>query len=206
VERPLACVVPRPGVTLDGGALNPGEMELRRATVTGEFDSANEVVLRNRTYNEIPGVHVLTPLRIAGSDAAILVDRGWIPYEQATPGARAAFAPAEGPVTVQGVLRKTQERRGSLMPVDAAPAGGGRLDAWHRVEIPLIQAQTPYPLLPLFLEEERASPAVAASGFPRPDPDIALDEGPHLFYALQWFAFAVIAAGGYFILYRSRAG
>jgi surfeit locus 1 family protein len=194
----------QPILTLDGSRLDPGEIELRRATVTGQYDPANEIVLRNRTYNEIPGVHVLTPLRIAGSDAAILVDRGWIPYEQAAPGARAAFAPPEGPITVHGVLRKTQERRGSLMPVDAAPAGGGRLDAWHRVDIPLIQAQTAYPLLPLFLEEVGASPAVAASGFPRPDPDIALDEGPHLAYAIQWFAFALIAAGGYFILYRSR--
>jgi surfeit locus 1 family protein len=195
----------QPALILDGSALDADAADLRRAEVQGVYDPENEIVLRNRTYNELPGVHVITPLRIAGSDTAILVDRGWIPYEQAAPEQRAVFAPPAGQVTVQGVLRRAQERRNSFTPVDVTPPDGGPLDAWHRVDIPRIQDQTDDPLLPLYLEEERSSPAVAASGFPRPDPDIALDEGPHLFYALQWFAFAIIAAGGFFILYRSRA-
>ena len=78
-----------------------------------------------------------------------------------------------------------------------------RLDAWYRVDIPRIQEQVPYPLLPVFLEEEPAA-GEPARRFPRPDPDIELSEGPHLGYAIQWFAFAGILLGGYTLLFRQR--
>jgi len=191
-------------LTLDGSAVDVETVDLRRATVTGTFDIGNEVVLRNRSYNDSAGVHILTPLRITGSDAAILVDRGWIPYDAAPE--LPAFAPPPGEVQVQGILRRGQTRTSSLAPVDPAPPAGGRLDAWHRADLARIQEQMPYPLLPVFMEAERAPDA--AFSLPRPDPDIALDEGPHLGYAIQWFAFAFIAGFGYVFFYhaRSRAG
>jgi surfeit locus 1 family protein len=191
----------QPALALDGSALNPEQADLRRATVRGVYDPAHEIVLRNRTYNDSPGVHVITPLRISGSDAAILVDRGWIPYDQADPARRAAFAPPAGAVEVPGILRRPQTRTTALTPADVAPADGSPLTAWHRVDIARIQAQTPYPLLPVFMEQARTEGAFA---LPRPDPDIALDEGPHLFYAIQWFAFALIASLGYVLLLRGQ--
>jgi len=190
----------QPPLTLTGGPLDPATADLRRAVVQGEFDPDHEIVLRNQSYTELPGVHILTPLRIAGSDAAILVDRGWIPYDQSPKLAQ--FAPPAGEVQVGGILRRSRERTHPLTPADVPPAGGGPLEAWHRVDIPRIQGQTPYPLLPVYLEEERAADAIF--NLPRPDPDIALDEGPHLAYAIQWFAFAIIVAVGYVFFYRSR--
>jgi surfeit locus 1 family protein len=194
----------QPALSLTDAPLDPAEADLRRAVVAGIYDPAHEIVLRNRTYNELPGVHVLTPLRIAGSDAAVLVDRGWIPYDDAAPDRRKVFAPLAGPVEVHGVLRAAQQRVSSLSPADVTPPGGATLDAWHRVDLSRIQAQMPYPLLPVFLEEEPGSPSVSSTGFPRPLPNIALSEGTHLGYAIQWFAFAAILAGGYIILCRSR--
>jgi surfeit locus 1 family protein len=189
-------------LTLDGSALDVDSADLRRATVTGVFDAANEVVLRNRAYNESAGVHILTPLRITGSDVALLVDRGWIPYDAASQLAN--FPPPAGEVTVAGILRRGQTRTSSLAPMDVLPPGGSRLDAWHRVDIAAIQGQTPYTLLPVYMEQERLD----ANDFslPRPDPDIALDEGPHLGYAIQWFAFAFIACFGYIFFYHVRSG
>jgi cytochrome oxidase assembly protein ShyY1 len=113
------------------------------------------VILRNRTYGEVPGVHQLVPLRISGSDAAVLVDRGWIPFEFSSPEQRAQFRNATGEVEVQGILRQSQTRRSSLSPADP-PLGPerSRLDAWFRVDLPRIQEQMPYRLLPLYLEEE----------------------------------------------------
>ncbi len=191
----------QPPLTLDGSAVDVEAVDLRRATVTGAFDVANEVVLRNRSYNDSPGVHILTPLRITGSDAAILVDRGWIPYDASVQ--LPAFAPPPGEVQVQGILRRGHTRTSSLAPVDPAPPAGGRLDAWYRADIARIQEQTPYPLLPVFMEEERAPAALFS--LPRPDPDIALDEGPHLGYAIQWFAFAFISGFGYVFFYHTRS-
>lgn len=193
----------QPALTLDGAALDVATADLRRATVTGIYDYDQEIVLRNRTYNEFPGVHVITPLRITGSAAAILVDRGWIPYEDAGPGQRTRFDRPAGEVTVTGILRQSMTRSSFASPADP-PLGPDRprLDAWHRVDIPRIQEQMPYPLLPMYLEMDRGSDA---SSFPRPDPDISLSEGSHLVYAIQWFAFAGIVLIGYGVVYRQRA-
>jgi len=194
-----------PPLTLSGQTLDPDLANLRRATVSGTYDYSQEIILRNRTLNEIPGVHVLVPLRIAGSDAAVLVDRGWIPYEMADPAQRAQFRDAVGKVEVSGILQQSQVRPGSIAPADP-PLGPGRprLDAWHRVDIPRIQEQIPYPLLPLYLEEDQ-TPGAPVRRFPRAEPELALSEGGHLGYAVQWFAFAGILLGGYALFFRQRA-
>jgi len=194
----------QPALSLAGDAIDSETSDLRRATVRGTFDYDQEMILRNRTYGEVPGVHQLVPLRIAGSDAAVLVDRGWIPFEFSSPEQRAQFRNATGEVEVQGILRHSQTRRNSLSPADP-PLGPerARLDAWFRVDLPRIQEQTSYRLLPLYLEEE-TPPGAEARWLPRPDPDIQLDEGSHFIYAIQWFAFAAILPLVYGFLYTTR--
>jgi len=211
----------QPALRLDGGALDADAANLRRAVVRGVYDFSQEIVLRNRTYGEVPGVHVLVPLRITGqrqmptfrklasvplaeSEAVLLVDRGWIPFELATESGRAAFHEAVGEVEVRGILRQSQARLSRFSPADP-PLGPGRprLAAWFRVDLPRIQEQMPYPLLGLFLEEE-TPPGVQPRWLPRPDPDIRLDEGSHLLYAIQWAAFTGILLLGYAFLFHTR--
>lgn len=193
----------QPALNVTGEVLDPVEADLRRATVRGTFDYGQEIVLRNRTWNELPGVHVLVPLRISGSDESVLVDRGWIPYDAAAPAQRAEYHNAVGEVAVTGVLRQSQTRRGSISPVDPLPTLDNRVDAWHRVDLPKIRQQLPYPLLDVYLEEENP-PGQTPRMFPKPQPDISLDEGSHLFYAIQWFAFALTVVGGYTAYYHQR--
>ena len=193
----------QPALTVTGELLDPESANLRRATARGVFDFSQEMILRNRTWNDYPGVHVLTPLRFAGSDTAILVDRGWIPYESSAAEKRKEFQNAAGEVEVYGVLRVSQERRGSFSPQDPIPSPEKRVDAWHRVDLPKIRQQLPYPLQTVYLEED-VRPGETPRLFPKPQPQISLDEGSHLLYAIQWFAFAVIAAVGYAALYRQR--
>ena len=190
-------------VTVTGEPLDPEEVDLRRATVRGVFDYKQEIVLRNRTWNELPGVHVLVPLRISGSDASILVDRGWIPYDAAAPADRAEFHNAGGEIEVYGILRQSQQRIGSISPADPVPAPDKRVDAWHRVDLPKIRQQLPYPLLDVYLEED-VRPGEIPRVFPKPQPDISLDEGSHLAYAIQWFAFAVIVVAIYAAYYAQH--
>ncbi len=193
-----------PPLRLDGGPLDPAAADLRRAVVRGVYDYEREIVLRNRTYGEVPGVHLLVPLRISGSDAAVLVDRGWIPFELAGPDQRPTFHNAVGEVEVQGILRISQSRGNSLSPAD--PALGPdrpRLDAWFRVDLPRIQEQIPYRLLPVYLAEETPV-GDTPRWLPRPDPDIRLDEGAHLLYAIQWATFALILPMGYAFFFHSR--
>jgi surfeit locus 1 family protein len=196
----------QPALRLDGTSLDPSEADLRRGIVRGTYDYDHEVVLRNQVHNELPGVDLLTPLRIEGSDAAVLVNRGWIPFEMSQPAQRAVFRADTGPVEVQGILRGAQTRPSRFAPVDPTPVPGQPgLDAWFRADIERIQEQVPYRLLPVFLEQEAQAQTADQRRFPRPEPEISLSEGPHLFYAGQWFAFAALLVGGYVARARSRA-
>jgi surfeit locus 1 family protein len=51
----------------------------------------------------------------------------------------------------------------------------------------------PYPVLPFILQQTGAD---APRGLPRRWPAPALDDGPHLSYAIQWFSFALIIVLG----------
>src|SRR5512141_1932744 len=55
------------------------EMEWRSVKVTGKYDFANQVALRNQYNGDQYGYHLLTPLRF--NEGSVLVDRGWIPAE-----------------------------------------------------------------------------------------------------------------------------
>ncbi len=189
-----------PPIALTGDPLNPAQDEYRRAVVRGTFDNEQSVLLRNRARQGAPGAHLLTPLRIEGSDQAVLVDQGWIPLDLIAPEQRQQLA-VEGIVEIQGMVRAPQTRTSSLTPQDPLPENG-RLDAWYRVDVARIAQQLPYPLLPFYIEAEQ--PADQPPGLPRPDPQIDLSQGPHLNYAIQWFAFTTILLGGYVAFAATR--
>ncbi|MFP4435735.1 MAG: SURF1 family protein [Chloroflexaceae bacterium] len=190
----------QPGVTLTGDPVDPAALHFRRVRATGTYDHAASIVWRNQQFNGIDGVHLLTPLRIAGSDTAVLIDRGWLPQSQAQPAAWDDYALPDETVTVAGIARRTQPRPDSpLAPADLPLPDATRIDAWLRVDIAQIQTQVPYPLLPIFIQQTPL-PGTDATTLPQPVEPGTLDEGPHLGYALQWFTFAGILALIYVLL------
>jgi surfeit locus 1 family protein len=181
-----------PAIDLRGVGREAESLLYRRAYARGVFDMTNEVVLLNRSRDDVPGVHLITPLQLEGSDVGILVDRGWIPVEKNTPEGRAGYA-IEGPIEVGGVIREAQAEPRFTFLADRTPAPGALpLREWRVLNVEGIQGQVPYPLLPYFLELDEAP----AGAQPIPDPEIDLSDGPHLSYAIQWFAFAATAFFG----------
>jgi surfeit locus 1 family protein len=171
-----------------------GEWDYRPVSVRGVFDPAQEIVWKTQAYNGAPGVHVITPLRLAGESSAVLVDRGWLPYLEAEPEKRAAFPPPTGEVIVTGLVRVPAVRISDLSPRDL-PLGPDRprLDGWFWLDTRAIQGQMPYPLLPVVVVE---APEPGATGLPVRELNLQLDDGPHLSYAVQWFSFSAIAFFG----------
>lgn len=170
------------------------EMEYRPAVVTGTYDPQNEIILRNQVYESRPGYHLLTPLRVEGTDQAVIVDRGFIPLEESSPAARAKYAQA-GSVTVRGVIRQPHVPRFFGVPDPTLAPGETRLDAWNAINVARLQEQVGYPLLPVYL---LASPDPELTGGPLASLDTPdLSEGPHMGYAIQWFTFAALLAAGY---------
>jgi len=165
----------------------------RRVWVSGVWDFERQVIVVGRPMMGIPGVHVVTPLRLDEQNA-ILVERGWMP----SPDARAIdLTPlVEGDrATVHGVL----------LPPVGGPAIPG--DEWP-VFVPgvtpgSLAGRFPYNLMPLVLRR-----TAAVEGLPplmRLVPLPELTNGPHLSYALQWFAFALIAIVGGIALSRRQS-
>lgn len=178
----------------------PDDLVDRLAIVEGEYDFSQELVLVQQNYLGKPGAHLVTPLLIAGDDAAVLVDRGWIPASIVETGDFSSYDEA-GTRQVQGVIQQSQTLdRGRETEVD------GPQKEWYRVDIGAIQKQMPYELLPIYLLE--SPPAEFQEDLPyRIQPEIDLSDGPHLGYAIQWFLFATILAVGYlrFVSTRTRS-
>ena len=182
-------------ITADNAAeLEAGALAERRVVVAGTWDYDREVVVRGRSYEGAPGYHLLTPLRIDGSDRAVLVDRGFILYTEAGPEQRRAFR--KGPRGEVEGLAHEPRTSGEAAPAPA-PIRGAFIDVWPRADLVSIGRELPYPLLPVWAEQ---LPVPDNTDFPRADPDLALDDGPHLGYLLQWWSFALILLAGYFVL------
>ncbi|MBN1218256.1 MAG: SURF1 family protein [Anaerolineae bacterium] len=193
-----------PVTVLSGQDIDPKALNLHRVTVTGTFDNDESMVIVNRPFNGLPGVRLVVPLRIEGSDGAVLVDRGWIPLAESAPDKRQIYE-ENGTVKIEGIAYKTQLQPNRwLIPTDPTPGPGeSRLDEWFRVDIKRIQAQVPYSLLPIFIKQspnEDAAPDIP----PLREEGIELSEGSHFSYALQWFSFAVILVIVYGALIRQE--
>jgi surfeit locus 1 family protein len=166
----------------------------RRIVVEGEFDYERQVVLTSQSRDGVAGVVLLTPLRLADG-RAVLVARGWLPYNSAGREYWAQFPEPPG-APVIGLIQESQT------PPNATPSADPR-DEWFRVDIEGIEAQLPYDLMPAFIlqlpEEGRSY-----SDLPSREEPLRLDEGNHFSYAIQWFTFAVVLAVGYVILVQQR--
>jgi surfeit locus 1 family protein len=168
--------------------------EYRSAEVSGTYDHEREIVIRNQAWDNRAGVHVLTPLRIQGMDAAVLVDRGWLPQEVYQQGDWKDYREA-GQQHVRGLIRLPQSEPALGGQSNPQPEEGERIEAWLFVELDAIESQLPYPLLPVYLQKQSAEgdlqlPYTA-------EPEFELTEGPHLGYAVQWFGFAAVLSVGY---------
>ena len=173
-------------------------MEWRAVTVSGEYDFENQLALRNQYNGDQYGYHLITPLRF-GNGTAVLVDRGWIPADGNTAPTDWRKYDESGQVTVTG-----QIRLGQAKPAfgGVADADTGHLDIWNNLNIVRISGQSPYPILPVYIQpNEIENDSVPPIPF---QPEVDLTEGPHFGYALQWFAFATILFFGYPFFLRKQ--
>jgi surfeit locus 1 family protein len=178
-----------PPVAPAGLPRDTAAMRFRRVRVAGTYDYAHEIVFTGRAREGAPGVYLVTPLRVPGSDTAVLVTRGWV------------YSPDAA--SVDDTLWR--ERSDTAVVGFAEPLHGGRPGSPTVADRPRalrwlsrkeIVRRTGYPVTPytvVLLGDTTAAPPDSTPVRLTPPP---LDEGPHLNYAIQWFAFAAIAIGG----------
>ena len=166
----------------------------RRAVVSGRFDYDRELVVSGRTHQGSPGVELVTPLIVAGSDTAVLVNRGWVYSPNSASVDRARWRERDS-VTVEGYVEQYAP--------DAGTTAGSDPRIIRRVSRRELASRIPYPLAPYYLVYT-GDTAGAKHPVRREMP--ILDDGPHRSYAVQWFAFAAIALVGAAVVIRRERG
>jgi len=162
----------------------------RRAVVSGRFDYDREIVVSGRTHQGSPGAELVTPLRVAGSDTAVLVNRGWVYSPNGAWVDRSRWRERDSG-TVIGYVEQYAP--------DAGTTAGADRRIVRRVSRSELASRIPYPLAPYYLI---ATGDTAGTDHPVRREMPVLDDGPHRGYAVQWFAFAAIALVGAAVVIR----
>lgn len=173
------------------GSISADSARDRRLVARGVYDYSHERLWHGRSYEGIPGVDLVTPLRLLLPDSSgVLVDRGWAPSPDGYHVDQEAYREGEGDsaeVVGIGVV---------------APRAPGDVDPGA------LRDSVPYQLLPFVIQQLPPPPSTAPyrplpPGLIRwPAPE--LSDGPHLSYAIQWFSFAVIITVGSIALAQKR--
>ena len=170
------------------------QREWTQVELHGSYDTAGQRIVRNRPLNGQPGYEVVVPFRLDTGET-VVIDRGWLPIGNNNPGRPDAVpAPPAGSVTVVARLKHAE-------PELQRGAPDGQLAS---IDLAAYSAQLGYPLLTgAYGQLASESPAVPEMpvGFPKP----STDEGTHLSYSLQWFAFGVLMFVGFGYAARQQA-
>jgi surfeit locus 1 family protein len=165
----------------------------RRVRVRGAYDYPNQLILTLRGRDGSPGVNIITPVRRAANDTAVLVNRGWV------------YAP-DG-ITIDAKQWREGDSLNANGFVETFPTQGpfdppnpARPRSMRRLNRPALSGLFPYPIANYYVvvtdsaRTPNAPPRIEAA---------PLDEGPHRNYAIQWFSFAAISIIGMVIFLRS---
>ena len=177
--------------TLAAALLAPG----RRVRVAGAWDRDRYILLSGRTHLGAAGVVVVSPAILANG-ARVLVERGWLEAADA----RTAH-PEAWPDSVADVIGLAQPLPAAARAVPWAklPPARGDVELWsaRTLDSAEVARHVPGPHLPWSVAVLRADAASTPRGLvPVGEPPGESGERVHVSYAIQWFAFALIALVG----------
>lgn len=185
--------VQAPMRVLDNAPVEARDVLFRRVMAHGRYDVAHEFLLDNRVHQGQVGYQVITPLRLAGSDRLLLVNRGWVALGRDRRDLPRTEAP-RGEVTVQGVAVLPSAPGLRLGP--AFPEGETWPRVWQYLDIAGFARRTNASVLPVLLELAPEGPGGFVRQWARHDRGVAMHQG----YALTWFSLAAVLAVLYILL------
>lgn len=177
-----------------------GDIEYVPVTLSGRFDHAHERHFFT-TFDGASGYNVYTPL-VRADGSAVLVNRGFVPFDRKDPASRAAGQIA-GEVIVTGLARTALAEKPSWIVPDNDPAK----NVYYWKDIRGMTEGTGRPqsdYLGLFIDADRSP---NPGGLPFGGTTIVDMPNSHLQYAVTWYGLAaalVVVAGAWF--WRGRRG
>lgn len=162
-------------------------LRYRQLVAHGHYDVEHQILIDNRTHRGQAGFHVITPLRINGSEIRLLVNRGWIPAageHSQVPQVPTPIAPVD--VAGRAMVPST---RFFTLGGEESDGNGTWHSVWQNLDLNRFEREAGFPVQPVLLE---LAPDSAAGGFvrewARPDDRRLTNLG----YAWQWWSFALL--------------
>ncbi len=164
-----------------------------RVSARGEYLADYTILLDNKVLRGVAGYQVLTPMRIAGGEMHVLVNRGWV-----AAGVRRDSLPRiqtpTGTELVEGIAVVPSSH---IVELDAKTEEGM---VWQNLVLARYAKWSKLKLQPVVLQQT----SDAADGLARvwDRPDTGADK--HRGYAFQWYALAVTVLIAYVVLSFKR--
>jgi cytochrome oxidase assembly protein ShyY1 len=170
---------------LSRGVDPPSADQYKVVSAVGTYDVSHTVVVRYQTHEGDSGIDVVVPL-VTSTGTALLVDRGWLATSnQGFTDPSQVPAPPAGRVTITGWVRRDASG-GSAQVVNGSTRSISSAQIQPAIGIPVYGG-----FVDLLTETPRADTPLV----PADPPD--LSNGPHFFYALQWWFFGLLAMFGF---------
>ena len=172
---------------LNADTMAPDEIpeEFRRIVAYGEFQRDWAVYLDNRPLHGRSGFYLLMPLKLAGSDRAVLVQRGWFPRDVRDPTRLPVIPVPTSPVHLEGRVRLSAGRLMQLgEPVALAPGA-----IVQNIEVADVARASKLPLPTFIIEQTSDTGDGLIRDWPLPSTGIDTHRG----YAVQWYALSAAA-------------
>lgn len=174
------------------------ELLHRRIVLRGSWVAERTLYLDNRQMLAKPGFYVVTPLRLAGGEGVVLVQRGWVQRDFSRRDRLPPVQTPGGEVEVRGRLAPPPAK---LYAFDQEEQGAIR----QNLDLGRFRAETGLALLPLSVQQAGAP----SEGLLREWPQPASGADKNYGYAFQWWAMSGLIAILYvwfqFIVPRRRA-
>lgn len=155
------------------------DYEFRRVSVRGEYLPKYTILLDNKVLNGNVGYQVLTPLKIAGGDMYVLINRGWV-----NAGLRRDILP-QIPLpavnaSVEGIAMVPSSH---FFELDAKTVEGS---VWQNLVLGRYAKWSGLKLQPIVLQQTSDAADGLVRAWGKPDTGVNMHRG----YAFQWYALA----------------
>ncbi|HEC12866.1 MAG TPA: SURF1 family protein [Acidiferrobacteraceae bacterium] len=184
-----------PALRIGPESIGIEDLDFRKVRMRGYFEVRNQFYLSNKLHEHRLGYHVVAPFRFQGSNAAVLVNLGWVPHRSADPNELPPVVIPQAQMELTGsVYRPIRNRFVETEPrvrQETWPL------LWPQMNIQYFAERVSYQVLPFIV---LLDPKQSSVGFVREWPRPQLRPERNLGYAFQWFAMALAVMITYVVL------
>ncbi|MET0007697.1 MAG: SURF1 family protein [Candidatus Thiodiazotropha sp. 6PLUC4] len=159
-------------------------MLYRHVVAKGHFLNDKAIYIENRKHLGKTGFHIITPLQLSGNGRIVLVNRGWVAHDQLDEKLNLPLNSiqqiVDGEVTIPEApaIELTPSNQQSQSPPQ-----------WPYLTLPRYIEWSGLEVLPMMILQTSKDDLAFIRQWPTPK----VSDLMHIGYAIQWFAFAIIA-------------